>query len=210
MRNRNCRRIGQRFSLGRFFAGPLLILIGASNGNIAFGTSLIGTAAASALVFYMLLIPYLLVLTFFIEGQSGVPPGYRFFQFFIARSGHRHIDRALGESGSTFNTTGFRRRVEEPRVDRYQSKMEAEELRAAAQRARNDFSSCFLVACARVHLGSRAKNVDLVSLCKSRSILLQLSIKSRSFNAKLLRCFGFVAARIFEHRQNVVFFELGE
>lgn len=115
------------FAYLRFLFGLPLIAYGLVFGDFVFGERALNSAAASALVMYTLLVPYLFALLFFIEGRSGVPPAYRFFQFFITRSGARRLDRG--------DYSGFNRAVSGTRHDRHQAKMEAEELRAAAKRA---------------------------------------------------------------------------
>lgn len=119
----------------RFAFGWLCIMVA---DQVAFGHDGWGTAAASALIYYTLLVPYLVALSFFIEDSDGIPPGYKFFSFFIARSGAGYLDRSLGDRGETFNADGFDRTVREGRTDKYQSRMETEELKKAAERAKAD------------------------------------------------------------------------
>jgi len=120
-----------------FAVGPFLIVVSLFGGPVAFSASILGTATASAVIYYTFLIPYLAILSFLIVGKSGVPPAYRFFQFFIASSGRRHIDAALGDQGGNFDVRGFHRTVAGSRGDRHQAKLEAEELRAASGRVRD-------------------------------------------------------------------------
>jgi len=124
------------FSFFKILIGIPLILLHLGSPNLAFGAGFWGTAASSALVAYTLLIPYLAVLLFVIPGASGVPPAYRFFSFFITRSGAKHIDRSLGERGTTFDVNAFDRETSQPRRDKYQARMETEQLEKVAERAR--------------------------------------------------------------------------
>lgn len=114
----------------KFVFGIPLIFIGVATENFIFTSGWFGTASSSALVMYVLFIPYLIALSFLIEGRSGVPPAYRLFQFFIARSGAQYVDQ------ESFDPRAFKRDTEDERHDRYQARMEEEELRAAAERAR--------------------------------------------------------------------------
>jgi hypothetical protein len=116
----------------KFLFGIPLILFGIMDGNFIFSSTAFGSAAASALVMYVILVPYLVVLSFIIEGHDGIPPAYRFFQFFITKSGSKHVDQDF------FNPQAFDQDVRGTRADRYQAKMEEEELLAAAQRARDE------------------------------------------------------------------------
>lgn len=84
---------------------------------------------------YVFFVPYLVVLSFFLEGRKGIPPAYHLFQFFIARSGRRQMDDATRKRGVTFDASGFYRKVSPGRADRHQAAMEEKELREATKRA---------------------------------------------------------------------------
>lgn len=121
----------------KFVFGIPLILLASAGGDISFGGSGLSTAAASAVVFYTLLVPYLIVLSFVIENADGVPPGYRAFQFFITSSGAKTLERSMRARGRP-DAVGFARKVDPARSDKYQSRMETEELEATAERLRRD------------------------------------------------------------------------
>lgn len=104
----------------------------------------IGLFAHGFLILLVFTVPYFTVLSFFVENKNGIPYAYRWLQFFITDSGARYVD---GE----FDPEGFKRATEGARRDRYQSKMETQELKEAAARARAEAEK------ARVHHTERMK-----------------------------------------------------
>ena len=108
------------------------------NGLFQFGYATISTYAASAIVMLVFFVPFLVFLTFILEDQTGIPPAYYVFQFFITRSGAEQMDAASGSVGRQFGVTEFNRRVVARRADKHQAKLEAKELRAATKRARSE------------------------------------------------------------------------
>lgn len=118
--------------------GIPLILLHLGSPNLAFGTGFWGNSACHSLVIYTLMVPYLSALWFFIPGKSGVPPAYRFFQALITVSGAKYIKRSLGNRGERFNQKAFEADSKNPRIDKYQALMEAEELEDVAALAATD------------------------------------------------------------------------
>lgn len=117
----------------RFVFGIPLILIASANGVIAYGAGGISTAAASATVMYTFLLPYLVVMSFFIADDGGVPIGYRVFRSFISQSGAKHVYKGI-RTGQ-FDSEAFARANSKERTDKFQSRLETEDLEKAKEAA---------------------------------------------------------------------------
>lgn len=118
------------YSYLKWLVGIFAIIGAIFAGGIQFGPLGANSFISSSFVMYTIYFPIAIFKLFIIEGKGGVPPAYRFFQFFIARSGAKYVD------AESFDAPRFVRTVDQPRSDQYQAKLEAQELEAAAKRAR--------------------------------------------------------------------------
>ena len=155
----------------KIILGIPLILLHLGSSNLAFGTSNLGTAASSALVFYTLLIPYVVMLTFFIPGQTGVPPAYRLFQALITNTGIRKLARSRSGADHADNLSTLMQANQHPRSDKYQALLEAEELENIAQFISQDIGrlgainhahEALLIARTNAKIGSATKEADIL------------------------------------------------